>query len=155
MNTIASLAAYYADQFEISKRTNGKEFTRIKDKSEVEPILSQLIRDCHPKGAFLDDWLYSEVASMFSDIANFSDDADDWEEMEIEADIYYNELSLWFHECRLAHEFCCTAKEELGLADCDIYTAIGWGQWYARDMIKHKVGHWLEERLREAEETSV
>lgn len=87
-------------------------------------------------------WVDEIILDAIDDLYTNEVDIDD---VNIEADPYYSQLSKWLNEdCAL--EFCDEAVDEGFTADrATIYDILSWGQWLAKDRIYHAVNDYLQE----------
>lgn len=87
-------------------------------------------------------WIDEQIECAIDDLYTNEVDIDD---VNIEADPYYSQLSKWLNEdCAL--EFCDEAVDEGLTADrSTIYDTLAWGQWLAKNRIYRLVNDYLQE----------
>ena len=84
------------------------------------------------------DWIYETIHDAFLDLEN-----DDIENINLEADCYYNKLYDWLAN-PFAHGYCNEVLDE-GLDLKDIYAIIGCAQERAKDRIYRAVDDFIKE----------
>ena len=93
-------------------------------------------------GLYRSAWVNEIIQQAIDDL--YEDDVD-IDDVNIEADPYYSQLSKWFNE-DCAVQFCDEAVDEGFTADrATIYDILSWGQWLAKDRIYHAVNGYLQE----------
>lgn len=95
--TIQELAGVAFASFEQRKRDNGDEFTCLRD--DAPDWLKDEIQHLHGDDILPDDWRYSKIQDLFSNIEHMSDerirDHDLHETIDNCVDVYYNALASW------------------------------------------------------------
>ena len=131
----------YSQYFQSAVRTSTqKEFIKLKEDAPKE--LETLIREIHFRifeGCLPNDWIYKTILEAFEEL-----EENKLDEINIEADCYYNDLYTWLGE-PFAHGICNEYLEEFAYKTTKIYELIASAQWLAKDKIYNAVNEFMEE----------
>lgn len=113
----------------------------MKKELDIEKLMDavyELVR--FGRSAWVDEIIQDAIDDLYTNEVDIDD-------VNIEADPYYSQLSKWLNEdCAL--EFCDEAVDEGFTADrATIYDILSWGQWLAKDRIYHAVNDYLQENI--------
>lgn len=142
---VKKLAAEVAAQFVQAKRANGDEYWKRKDGAEADDWVKEMCFKAH--GDMMpDDWKYEFIVESLNALA----DADDPEDVMLEADVYTHDRLRWLAS-HLQRPGYCDEEREDGLVaeDADIVTRVGAGQVREKEEVLASVRESLLERVRE------
>lgn len=123
--TIQELATKYLSLFITKTRDNGKKFLCLKDADEN---LSQLIYEAHNK-MLPDDYKYQFIYEALESIA----ESDDLDCINMEADIYNNDLLNWVSSNLTRADYVDEAVANYEYKD--FYTALSYGQLMEKEEV--------------------
>jgi len=111
----------------------------MKKELDIEKLMDavyELVR--FGRSAWVDEIILDAIDDLYTNEVDIDD-------VNIEADPYYSQLSKWLNEdCAL--EFCDEAVDDGLTADrSTIYDTLACGQWLAKDRIYHLVNDYLQE----------
>jgi hypothetical protein len=146
--SISALAreVYEAFEPEPRTRTNGQTFWTFKDDSP-----QWIIDLCHEAHAemFPDDVRYEFVRDAVYALSN----ADDPDEVSLEASIYISDLSAWLGSRADRYSYCDEAVEEFGWTFTNTIELLQLGQAREKQEVLDLVRSFLETRVAELEES--
>lgn len=141
---IQDLAKEMSQAFEGSTRATGESFRKLKDGSPE--WMTEVSRAAH--GDMLpDDWRYTFIEEICGALA----DVEDVDDVEIEADIYTNDLTAWLHS-RADRVSYITETLEEGLGCENGYKLLAYAQYLEKREVLDAVRTALQERLDVIEE---
>jgi hypothetical protein len=149
---IVNLARWYASRITWDTRTNGNKFCKFEcgDNEPAAKACQRLALAAHGDGEMLpDDWRYAFINEALNAIA---DSSGNFEELEMEADIYNHELTEWLGSHGQRPSYCDEAvRDGLVSADADMIARISAGQYLEKHEVLDAVLAYLREEA-EAEE---
>jgi hypothetical protein len=153
---VKKLAAWYSSRLVQDKRTNGREFYKFEGQGDADQKKAEEER-CralslagHNDGDMLpDDWRYDFVREALGAI----EDASDFDDIEVEADIYNSELTDWLGSHGHRPGYCDEAVEEgLVSEDASMIDRIQMGQYMEkREVLAAVLLHLREEAEEQVE----
>lgn len=154
---VKRLAKWYYDRLKQDTRSNGKTFYKFVGEGDdtrrraEEERCTALSLAAHDNGRiFPDDWRFEFINEALSAIM----DADDFDEITLEADIYNSELTEWVGSHAYRPGYCDDASDE-GLCggDANLITRLQMGQYLEkREVLGQVLEHLREEAEAEEEE---
>lgn len=143
--TIQTLASEVSALFRTDKRNDGSEF--ITYDGELSDWITAMIRAAHDDMA-PDDHKYAFVVEALDAIA----EADDVDEVSLEADIYTHGLLRWLASNLHRPGYCDQAMEDMGNEFKDTVSLISLGQWAEKNEVLSIVRSALRDRLASMED---
>lgn len=113
----------------------------MKKELDIEKLMDTVYESVRfGRSAWVDEIILDAIDDLYTNEVDIDD-------VNIEADPYYSQLSKWLNEdCAL--EFCDEAVDDGLTADrATIYDILSWGQWLAKDRIYHAVNGYLQENI--------
>lgn len=146
MTKLQTAAKWYADRLTTGKRAStGEDFIKFEDdlpKHEADACRT-LALAAHDNGSVLpDDWRYQFISEALDALAEYSDP----DEIQLEADIYTNELTSWLGSRNDRMCFCDEAAKDYGETG-NMATRIMLGQLREKEEVLAAVRAHLEEEI--------
>jgi len=131
-----------SESFELKTRDNGESFFYLKN--DVSDEIVELVRECH-FDILPNDTSYNlivRVIETLKDAIEYNENTELFD-VEIEPDIYNNDLLRWISSNLYRAEFVDEAMTEYGSAN--LFEALQTGQYLELDAIKNNIINYLEE----------
>ena len=127
----------YCQYFKTKLRTNGEPYVYCEHGTPED--VRELIYEIHKElyCGFPNDWIYKEIYEAFEAL-----EEDTLEDITLRPDDFESDLTKWLGES-FAPAMIAQAQEEVCNEAKDIWIIIGWGQWYAKDIIYRAVDLFL------------
>jgi hypothetical protein len=150
--TIQELAAEARSYFELYERKENETIWVLKD---GRPDWIQRLAYTAHGDMLPDDTRFDYIVAALDAI----EEAEDLDEIQVEADIYTHDLTAWIHSRVDRYAYCDEALEEYGPCDpkdgsSPMITLLIWGQVKEREEVLSSVRQSLEERLEEVGEVA-
>lgn len=142
--TIQTLAKEMSQAFEGATRVNGESFRKLKEGSPewMNEVSHAAHADMMPE-----DWRYVFIEEACDALA----DADNIDEVELEADIYTNDLTAWLHS-RADRVYRLTEALEEGIDFKDGFKLLSYAQYLEKREVLDAVKEALRALVEEVEE---